>query len=272
MSLPFDAFLPRQREVAIEIVVDARHAPRGCVARRPRIDVADARRLVDHEHVAARHGAPERRYERMVPLGDLPGFRRREIDLEQIDPHAGVDDHPDRLAVDCPARALDFILEVRHERANLAPLCRNEKQVRVVVRLLAVVRARDKQHLRSIRRELAVFFGNRILRQLDRRGAIGGNIPQLHPVGVCREPGRPAADDDALAAGRNLVREDVVGSRRHSRLGRRRLRPSSTSAAAVFHRARRRRRAGAGARVRRRSGHRRRENKCTRRRDATRCP
>src|SRR5688572_17777389 len=74
-ALPPDAFLPRQREVAIEIVVDPRHTPRGRVAWCPRIDIADARRLVDHEHVAASNGTPGRRYQRVVPASDLPRLR-----------------------------------------------------------------------------------------------------------------------------------------------------------------------------------------------------
>src|SRR5687768_6282214 len=78
---PFDALLARQREVAIEIIVDPRHASRRRLTGCPRPDVSDAGGLVDDEHVAACNGAPIRRHESVVPLRDLPRFGRRKLDL-----------------------------------------------------------------------------------------------------------------------------------------------------------------------------------------------
>src|SRR5687768_2406778 len=106
------------------------------------------------------------------------------------------------------------MLEVGYQRANLAALRRHEKEIRVVIRLLPMICARDKQHLRTIRCELAVFFGDAILRELDRIGPIGANAPQLHPVGIRGQSSGAPADDDALAACANPEREDVVWTSR----------------------------------------------------------
>ena len=213
---PLDLFLPRQRELALETVVqlrdpDGSRFPTG----RHQVDLAEPRRLVELHHDRPRRaGDVESGRNVMSAVGQLGESSGAGVNLKHFAVHAHVDGGIDRSAVGCPRRLVDRIFEVGQQRTTAAAGGRNDEQVRVVVRLELRAGLGEKQHFGVVGRDL----GSRLFDLIVGEAAGAAAVRVDHPDFAARRVvgqrrGSAVIDDASAVAGHAKAGDGPVAGR-----------------------------------------------------------
>ena len=211
-AFPFDLFLARQDEIALQRIVGVRDLRRRAAGNRHRPDVAPPRRLIElkHQHSRFRHELPSARLRRdEVPaVGQLTRAMRSDVDLDELAVHAQIDDGDDRFAVGRPRRVVDRVLEIGQQRLRRAAGRGDHEDRRVVVRLEPLVGVGEEQHLAVVGGELRRRFRNLVSRERAGVGARDVHDPHFAAEAVADERRRAALHRDLRAVAREPVLED----------------------------------------------------------------
>ena len=132
---------------------------------------------------------------------------------------AHIDDGDDRLAVGSPRRIIERVLEVGQQRLRCAARGRHHEDRGVVVRLEALVRIGEEQHLAVVGRELGKRFLDAIARQRARIRAADVHHPDFAAEGVAGERCRRAMHRDLGAVARQPVIRHRIIARLQLRFG-----------------------------------------------------